>query len=306
MKIFILHPGRANYPEISAYRSYFAEKFQVFDGTIEQYKSIPNKEDTILWCIMGFYPNQIDAKYIIHDYRSLSVGKFPRVKDKIKRYANKKPDLRIFQNDLMEKVMGFNDRIPSLILPMGVPDWIFKLKPDPSLAKGTYCYIGEITQERGMDRVIEAFVKNMPTEQTFVLVGQPEQSIYEKYKHHGNIIFTGKVPQQDALKIVLNCAYAVCRIPKHYPYCYQAPTKYLEYASLGKTILCNESPSNRIASSITKSNAIFLKDHIFTKNLPNIISNFTPEPIQSITDIRWRTTISESTIDRAIESISNL
>lgn len=304
MKIFILHPGKANYPEISAYRSYFAEKFQVLDGTIEQYKNIPNKEDTILWCIMGFYPNQIEAKYIIHDYRSLSVGQFPRIKDKIKRFGNKKPDLRIFQNDLMEKVMGFNDKTPSLLLPMGVPDWIFNLTPDPALAKGTYCYIGEISRERGMDRVIEAFINNMPLDQTLVLVGQPEELIYEKYKDHGNIIFTGKVPQQDALKIVLNCEYAVCRFPKHYPHCYQAPTKYLEYAALGKTILCNDCPSNRKAFKEIASNAIFVDDSIFGKNLQSIIHSHKIKPHDKPTHIEWGRLINNSKITKFLEAIA--
>ena len=204
MNIFILHPGKANYPEIAAYRSYFSDTFIVKDGTTSQYKEIPEseKEETILWCIMGFYPFKIKAKYVIHDYRSLSVGRLPKLKDRIKRLSNTKPDLRIFQNSLMEQVMGFNDEVPSTLLPMGVPDWIFDLTPDPELAKGTYCYIGEITQERGMDHVIEAFVKSMPLEQTLVLVGHPEKSIHEKFKDRKNIIFTGKVPQQEALKIV--------------------------------------------------------------------------------------------------------
>lgn len=303
MKIFILHPGKANYPEISAYRSYFKDKFEVLDGTIDQYKTIQDKESTILWCIMGFYPIRIAAKYVIHDYRSLSVGRFPRIKDKVKRFGNTKPALRIFQNDLMEKVMGFNDKTPSLLLPMGVPDWIFDLKPDPDLAKGTYCYIGEISLERGMDKVIEAFISNMPNDQTFVLVGQPEQVVYENYKGHRNIIFTGKVPQRDALKIVLNCDYAVCRFPRHYPHCYQAPTKYLEYAALGKTILCNDSPSNKKAFEEITSNAIFVDDSIFCCDLRGAIVGHKIVSTPQLISIEWGEIIKRSEVAKHLESI---
>lgn len=302
MNIFILHPGKANYPEISAYHSYFSEKFNVTSGTLEQYSFLKDKKNTILWCIMGFYPKKIEAKYVIHDYRSLSVGKFPKTKDKIKKIANTKPNLRIFQNQLMENVMCFTDGTPSILLPMGVPDWIFELTPDPNLPKGTYCYIGEISRERGMDRVIEAFTKNMPTDQTLVLVGHPEETIHEKYKNIENIIFTGKMPQQEALKIVLNCEYTICRIPTRYPYCYQMPTKYLEYAALGKPILCNDCPSNRMAFKEVTSKAFFVADDIFSNFTIQATSKAVQKNNTYPTEISWSNTIKKSNILQKILS----
>ncbi|QLC77569.1 glycosyltransferase family 1 protein [Pseudomonas sp. LPB0260] len=298
MNIFILHPAKANYPEILAYKNFFCDKFDVFDGGVEQYKNFGEKDNTILWCIMGFYPRKLKAKYVIHDYRSLSVGRLSRLKDRIKKYVNVTPNLRVFQNELIENVMGFNDGVPSLLLPMGVPDWIFDLEPDPSLPKGTYCYIGEISRERGMDSVIDAFRKNISVDQTLVLVGSPDVSILEKNKGVKNIVFTGKLPQREALKVVLNCEYAISRIPSRYPYCYQAPTKYLEYAALGKTILCNQSPSNYMAFRRVQSNAVFVSSHIFSEAIFQSIDCFESEPQQAPTKLRWKAVITDSKIEK--------
>ena len=145
-QIFIIHNGKANYPEIAAYREYFASEYEVLDGDLDAYQAIENKSNCIAWCIMGFFPNKIEAKQVIHDYRSLSVGRLPALKDQVKRIFNAKPNLRIFQNTIMEDAMAFNDGIGSCILPMGVPEYIFELAKEKSrkyLAK--YCYIGEIS-----------------------------------------------------------------------------------------------------------------------------------------------------------------
>ena len=111
MKIFILHPGKANYPEISAYSEYFRQRgWVVVSGTLDQYQRLPDAGKWVLWCIMGFYPKKLAAKYVIHDYRSLSVGAYSSIKDRLKRALHPKPNLRIFQNSLILGLMGFQRR----------------------------------------------------------------------------------------------------------------------------------------------------------------------------------------------------
>ena len=297
MKIFILHPGKANYPEISAYKEHFKDICEVADGTMKEYKRLENKENIIAWCIMGFYPKKIIAKYIIHDYRSLSVGKFPRIKDAIKRFKNHKPDLRIFQNELIENAMKFRDDIASIYIPMGVPNWIFELDSDSSLAKGTFCYIGEISYERGIEKLIDAFIINSRPDDTLIMVGTPETRIFEKFKGNKKIIFTGKLSQKQALQTVKNCTYTICTIPSRYPYCFQVPTKFLEYASLKKTIICNKSPSNYLACNEVECNVIFTDSNsIFSKNLFLELSTLQEKNIPNQTLLSWPNVLKNSGI----------
>lgn len=247
-KIFIMHPGNANYPELTAYKNYFeARGAEVVTGSLAEFRKFENKEDFILWAIMGFYRDRLASNFVIHDYRSLSVGGWPAMKDFAKRHLNSLPDLRIFQNTRQQEIMGFNNAIPSVILPMGVPNWIFEVQEEiePGEKLADFCYIGEMSVERGFDRVLDAFIKTYSKrDKSLLLVGKPDPRIYERFSGTDNLIFTGPLPQRDALKQVVKSDVAVCYFPYHRPHCYQTPTKLLEYAALGKKILCNDSPSN--------------------------------------------------------------
>lgn len=297
MKIFILHPGKANYPEIPAYKAHLENEFDVSDGTMEEYNKLEDKENTIAWCIMGFYPKKIIAKYVIHDYRSLSVGKLARVKDAIKRYKNHKPNLRIFQNTLIEKAMNFKDGISALYIPMGVPEWIFTLDTDAGLESGTFCYIGEICKERGIDKLISAFIQHSRPEDSLVLVGTPEPGIFDQFKENNKIKFTGRLPQKQALQTVKNCTYTLCTVPARYPYGFQAPTKFLEYASLKKIIICNKSPSNYLVYNEIESNAVFTdSDSIFSQDLFRDISTFTEQSMPDQTELSWPNVLKKSNV----------
>lgn len=268
--IYIMHPGTANYPEIKAYREYFSDRYTVLDGTKEDYENSSVNGDCILWCIMGFYPRQYKARFIIHDYRSLSIGRFCAIKDTLKKLGNTTPDARIFQNETMEAVMGFRDGVKSLILPMGVPSSIVDVNKhsNPKFIQ-EFCYIGEMSYERKFDKLLDTFVRNYP-ESNMVLVGNAESEIFEKYSNHKNLIFTGKLPQLEALSIVKTCNHAICYFPYHRPHKFQAPTKLLEYMMLHSSIVCNDSPSNVRTLEEFKYPGLVTDKYIFTDK--NIIS----------------------------------
>ncbi|ACC72426.1 glycosyltransferase [Paraburkholderia phymatum] len=256
MKVFILHSGNANYPEINAYSDFLSKLgIQVFSGDSNTYSRFPFKGECVLWCIMGFYRVHENARFIIHDYRSLSVRPLAACKDWIKQVMNAKPNLRAFQNERMRDVMNFRDAIPSVLLPMGVPDWIFDAADGDRCDSahptkgGRFCYIGEMSRERGFDKVLAAWrASPWKRENKFVLVGRPETSLYREFRNTEGLNFVGRVSQKDALDIVRRSEYAVCYFPYHRPHCFQTPTKMLEYAALGKKIICNDSPSNLAAS----------------------------------------------------------
>ncbi|MFT6248315.1 MAG: glycosyltransferase involved in cell wall biosynthesis [Cognaticolwellia sp.] len=292
-KLFILHPGKANYPDIDAYRSYFIDKYDVIDGTRSDYEKVTDKSEVILWCIMGFYSKKIEAKFVIHDYRSLSVGRFIKLKDLAKKIFNVKPDLRIFLNNQVEDVMEFNDTIPSCRLDMGVPKWIFGIQP-VSEVKGTFCYIGEMSLERGFDKVIDSFLSNKKDKQTFVLVGNPEKKILEKYEGEKSLVFTGRVPQKTALEIVKSSEYAVCYFPYHRPHCFQTPTKLLEYAALGVNIICNDSPSNLGVLKEYSINATVTRKNIFDDLYLSNTTYLNPDLIKKL---EWSQVIDKASVE---------
>lgn len=318
MKVFILHPGKANYPEIAAYGSRLrTHGFEVFDGDLDAYARFPDRNVCILWCIMGFYRALPPARFVIHDYRSLSVGRLAAVKDGVKRMLNVRPDLRIFQNEQMREAMGFRDGVRALLLPMGVPDWIF----DPADAGadvaapgragaaptpyGRFCYIGEMSRERGFHKVLAAYRDARRDESdTLVLVGHPEPEIHAAFADTPGIRFVGRVPQPDALRIVRDSEYAVCFFPYHRPHCFQTPTKLLEYASLGKKIVCNDAPSN-----VRTAHALGIQCHvtgatIFDELFPlSRIRATRPDPI-AMKSLEWGRVIERSGVLAYIDAVA--
>lgn len=303
MKLFILHTGKANYPEIGAYTAYFQMKgYDVQSGTVDEYRKVHDQRNYVLWCIMGFYPKRLSSRYVIHDYRSLSVGSHIIVKDTAKKLLQPRPELRIFQNESMSRLMRFNDGVETILLPMGVPDWIFSCEAsrNSSLPSGTYCYMGEITRERGVHKLLAGFVSSGRTSETLVLVGAVEKEIADTYQNAPGIIFTGKLPQRDALDVVQNCTFAISTIPYTRPYNVQTPTKLLEYAALGKRIICNDSPSNLNAAKafgilckVTGPNIFagigHLSDDAVPPNNPSVLKH-----------LRWNNVIATSGIDRCL------
>lgn len=307
MQIFILHPGKANYPEIDAYTQYFADNgCKVSAGTLDEYKQVKNPEDYVLWCIMGFYPRTPAAKFVIHDYRSLSVGRYTALKDSIKKQLHPRPDLRIFQNDSMRAMMGFDDGVDTAFLPMGVPDWIFAVDAErnQSLPHGTYCYIGEITRERGFDAFIADFLAAKRPSDTLVLVGPIGKEISDAYLRSPGVLFTGRLAQRDALAVVRNCDIAISTIPYHRPYNVQTPTKLLEYAALGKRIICNDSPSNLNAAAEFGIQCKVTGPKVFSG-----ISQFHCDTVpandpSTLLHLRWTNVIAASGVEQRLAQLS--
>ncbi|QBY55517.1 glycosyltransferase [Cupriavidus oxalaticus] len=299
--VFILHPGKANYPEVPAYSSHLAEwGFRVASGTLEDFERLPDRPDTILWAIMGFYRQDMPAAYVIHDYRSLSVGRLVQLKDLAKRYLNAKPNLRIFQNDRQRQLMRFNDGIPSILLPMGIPDWIFK--PEFSAPKvgdpiADFCYIGDMSRERHFDMVLKAFERSFANSgYKLMLIGQPEPQIHAKFGSVPGIHFAGRFPQQDALRLVARSRAAICYFPYHRPHCYQTPTKLLEYAALGKPIICNDAPANLECCKQLNIESIVTGADIFGSLTGEQLALAKPNDRERFKELTWQTVINRSGI----------
>lgn len=271
MKIFFFHEGKANYPELRAYSSYFSNLgIETRAGTPSEYAEVLDKENWIVWQIMGLYHKRPFCKRLVHDYRSLSVGRFCVLKDKIKYLVNAKPDLRIFQNQYIKDVMGFGENVKTIMIPMGVPSEFFDIKKSKDSENYKFVYIGEMSSERKFERVLQAFLRRQSEIETavgkpveFVLVGKPEKLIYDEFSSFKSLNFVGKVSQREALQFVADSDVAISYFPYHRPHKYQTPTKLLEYAALGVPIICNDAPMNIKTAKELRLNCLFTKSDVF-------------------------------------------
>jgi hypothetical protein len=302
-RVLFIHEHKAAYPEITAYRDYLSGRFAVGEATPEAARADPRLGKAICWHMMGFYPKRLPARFVIHDYRSLSVGFARKTKDRIKGLANHRPDLRIFQNDDIRGAMGFDDGVPELFLPMGVPDNILEYRNRPAVEPiGDYCYIGSMLPERRIDTMIENFLKRYGATKSLWLFGKADDSLKSTFAAHQNVVFPGLVPQAELFGRLGGFGACVCYFPNHYPHILQTPTKLLEYAALGLRIIANEQPQSRIAERHYGINCLWGDAADMFADAPDTLdwpdnSMLDPSPMQ------WSAVIGGSGIDAALGAV---
>lgn len=248
-KIIFIHDGLAFYPSMLASKKFFSNLgYIVKELRREEIKENDDFSDCILWLMMGFYPKPIAKKSlaVIHEYRSLSLGRGKWMKDYLKKILNHRPSYRIFQSEKIRKILNRNDGVPYGILSLGVSSDIlsFKIDQKKENKKYDFCYVGAINKDREINKMLDRFLQEYQGEKTIVLIGDVKDDIENEYCNHKNIIFTGRVPQEAVYGLVNQSEFAISYVPDIAPYCDQPPTKLYEYAALGCKIIVNDSRSN--------------------------------------------------------------
>jgi len=301
-KIYFIHEGKESYPEIAAYRAFFVDRFETQEIHPDHLAAQPDLDCAVCWFIMGFYRKHLKAGLVVHDYRSLSIGRLRVVKDLMKRWFNVKPDIRIFQNRDMEVALALSDTVPTVYLPMGVPETVMEFRaPQPSAPDHDFCYIGVMSMERRSYLMLDSFLKRFGDTKTFHLYGAPEEAIVKRYASHPNIVFMGRKPQADVFKALQGARVAVNYFPNHNPHKLQTPTKLLEYAALGLRILCNEQPQSRACATHYGFNCLWGDACDMFTQVPDILdwpNNATFDPRA----LFWPSIIAESGIVARIEN----
>ena len=246
--IQLVHEGKAAYPELRAMEEYFtALGYEARQVKPDEVRGDPGRK-TVCWHMMGFYPRKLDCTVTIHDYRSLSVGRLARTKDRLKRLLNAKPDIRIFQNREIRDALGFAEDANTRYLPMGVPQFFIDHRGAATRPNVDFIYIGSMLGERRCELMLDSFVKRFGDTKTFDLYGAPNEQLVERYKDNANIRFHGTVPQDELPAILRKARVGVCYFPMHYPHLLQTPTKLMEYAALGMRVLANDHPQSRLTA----------------------------------------------------------
>lgn len=240
--LIFVNEGKAILPMNQAIREHFRDRFEFLDMSFDEAASYPRLSESIVWMTMGFYRKPLPAQTVIHDYRSLSVGRSARIKDIAKKYLTPKPDYRITKEEI-QKVMRFNDGVPTFHIDIAAKDSILEFRKPTTEKSYDFCYIGVINKERGLDRVLQQFIASTAGK-TLILVGRVEDDLDKEFAGEPRLTFTGRVPQEEVFGYVNASDVSLAYFPNIYPHNRQTPTKLLEYACLGGRILANRQPMN--------------------------------------------------------------
>lgn len=222
-------------PEAYAYKSYLDGK-SVDVELVSTDKLSPYNDVNIMF--MGIDPLWKCEKsdtIVIHEYHSLSTPRFARVKDSVKSLINKKPQGRIFLNQVVRNKLGFNDSVPYIYRDMGVDAALFQ-KPDED-PEYDVLYCGSISGRSGL---IQEFKRLSSIGIKLLVVGNVEDSTKKAFALNSNVSFMGPVERE-----MLPDIYRICRVglnytPDLYPFNLQTSTKTLEYLASGLAVLSNK------------------------------------------------------------------
>lgn len=239
MKILYKRSEGALLPDIDAYVKYLNQDdfFQAYDSR-DLVEGDYNPQDfDAIWEFKGLGGERPDNQLLIHEYASLSTGRFAKTKNLVKSLRNPKPDLRVFLNQDVRDGFYFRDGIQEIFRDMGV-DQQFINVPTPK-KEYDFIYMGSISKEREIDRFLHSFAKRKQGK--LHLVGTIEDDeIYTAYKDHPDITFVGRVDYKDIPEIASKAVYGINYIPNKYPYTLQTSTKMLEYSALDLKIISTD------------------------------------------------------------------
>lgn len=231
MKIGITLKNNSYTPEAYAY-----EKYLISKGWSVQldYELDPNNDINIYF--MGIRPfwGKREGKAIeIHEYQSLSVPKYSKLKDYIKTKINRVPDGRIFLNDIVSSKLNFRDNVPHIYRDMGIDDAFFQ-KPNIN-PEFDIIYCGSILGRVGLVEVL----LNLAERYKVLIVGDVPRELLDKLRKP-NISLMGRVDREYLPELYRNARYGLNYTPDIYPFNIQTSTKTLEYLASGLHVISNK------------------------------------------------------------------
>lgn len=235
--IFFVHSQKSYLPEIFAYTKYCEMNnidYKLVDSSFN-FESIDFPH--IKWTFMGKDTKRNKNSFIVHEYLSLSIGRFKQIKNIIKKSISIKPDVQIFLNETIKNNFHIKET-PYTIRDMGIDDSFFNCI-QPKIKKYDFCYCGSMDKSREINKLLDLFVDGILKNHTIVLLGTPPDELSSSYKYE-NISFYGKVNYTEVPEVLLTAKCAINYIPNKYPFNIQTPTKFLEYLALGLPIISTQ------------------------------------------------------------------
>lgn len=231
IKIGIVDTEKAYLPEINAY-IYYLYKHNIDVQRIFANDVVQLQNFDVVWKFPGLEYKKLDENIaVIHEYNSRTIGRLGRVKDRIKKHVNIQPQGRVFLNEHVKQQFNFTDQIPSLTRDMGIDSSFFQKN---SVKEYEFVYIGDMNDQRQLDKLLASF-KGSPF--TILMIGTPNDRLFNEFKNEKNIEFTGKVPYKEVPLLASKAIYGVNYIPNRQPYNEQTSTKLLEYCALNLKIV---------------------------------------------------------------------
>lgn len=220
-------------PEAFAYEKYLSKAG--WEVTLAREEDIPRSVDIAI-LFMGMKPIWKKKKFKkeIHEFHSLSVPPFARVKDFLKSYGSYVPDGRIFLNDDVRHRLFFRDSRPYLLRDMGIDEGLSRCVRTTFSYDIIYC--GSIENRPGL---VGHLLNLADMGFRLIVVGGCSSNTQNQLIAHPNIKYVGKVGRELLPELYANARFGLNFTPDMYPFNIQTSTKTLEYLAAGLGVISN-------------------------------------------------------------------
>lgn len=236
MKIGITLKQTAYTPEAFAYQKYLVAKGHDIQLDLEQNLNPDNDINIFFMGTRSFWKRITGAAIEIHEYQSLSVPPYSHLKDLVKKIINRKPQGRIFLNNIVRDALGFTDNCPYIMRDMGVDDAFFSSINESSEKEYDIVYSGTIDARMGLVNILHTLAIQG---YKILVIGNISTESQKYLESTNNIRCIGKVPYQDLPKLYCKAIYGLNYTPDIYPFNVQTSTKTLEYLASGLKLISN-------------------------------------------------------------------
>jgi glycosyltransferase involved in cell wall biosynthesis len=236
MKIGITLKQTAYTPEAFAYEKYLISKGYRVQLDFEENLDIGNDINIYFMGARPFWKQKSGCAIEIHEYQSLSVPPYSNLKDCVKKIVNRKPQGRIFLNNVVRNDLGFTDNCPYIMRDMGVDDAFFSSIKKSNEKEYDIVYSGTIDARIGLVNVLHALAIQG---YKILVIGNVSTDSQKYLELTHNVQCSGKVAYQELPDLYSKAKYGLNYTPDIYPFNVQTSTKTLEYLASGLELISN-------------------------------------------------------------------
>ena len=235
--VHFVHTGAAYMPELAAYATHLA-RLGHHSVVHRDPASVPLEADIVWWLcgrVTGAHAHRLRHSVQVHEYASASVGRWPSLKDRFKRWSQPRPHYRLFLNDWVRKRLGFDDGVPSSLRDMGVPAAFLQAQA-PTAPDYDLVYLGEMSRLLACQEALRAIAQ---AGLSLLLVGDVPPALEALVRHWPKVHCRGRIPQDQVPSQLLRARAGLNLMPMRLPLTQQTSTKVLEYLAVGLPVLSN-------------------------------------------------------------------
>lgn len=222
-------------PEAFAYCDYLSERGHVARLCDE---SLMTDDADIRIYFMGMRPiwgqGRRERGCVIHEYQSLSIPPFARIKDLAKKFCNSTPSGRIFLNPIVRSGLAFSDRVPCVFRDMGVGKTLFAAPPSNPEYDVLYC--GTVDSRPGL---LKQLIRLADLGLKVLVVGTASDAAVSVLRGRPSICLAGRLARQDLPQAFSSARTGLNYTPDMHPFNIQTSTKTLEYCAAGLGLVSN-------------------------------------------------------------------